>query len=333
LSLVLVFLLTMGEFGAPAFLRVTVFPVATFTELTAFYNFGAATAAALPLVAVALLGLAMEQRVLRGKSFQFGRDGGREPNLLPLGRIRIPLCLLITLAVLLVVALPLGALVFRGLSLAALGEAWDRAGGSAARSLGYSAVSATALAGLDFFLAYVIHRRAVVCWRWVDAATLFLFTLPGTVIGIGLIALWNRPSTNWIYATPAILVIGYVAQYAVIGTRIILAGFAQTSSAVEEAAEVAGAGWFRRVFGILVPILGPSITMSWVVTFLFCLRDVSLPLLLAPPGYDTLTARTMTLMANGSAELIAALCLLSMSLTAVPLIVYGAARRMGSKAT
>jgi iron(III) transport system permease protein len=333
LSLVLVFLLTMGEFGAPAFLRVAVFPVATFTELTAFYNFGAAAAAALPLVAVALLGLTMEQRVLRGKTFQFGWAGGREPSLLPLGRIRIPLCLLVTLLVLFLVGLPLGALVWRGLGLAALREAWDRAGGSAARSLGYSAVSATALAGLGFFLAYLIHRRAVVCWRWVDAATLLLFTLPGSVIGIGLIALWNRPSTNWIYATPAILVIGYVAQYAVLGTRTILAGLAQTSPAVEEAAEVAGAGWFQRVFGILTPLLRPSIMMSWAVTFIFCLRDVSLPLLLAPPGHDTLTARTMTLMANGSAELIAALCLLSMSLTAVPLIVYGAARRMWSKAT
>jgi iron(III) transport system permease protein len=160
---------------------------------------------------------------------------------------------------------------------------------------------------------------------------LFLFTLPGTVIGIGLIGLWNRPSTNWIYATPAILVIGYVAQYAALGTRTILAGLAQSSLTLEEAAEVAGAGWFRRVFGIVAPLVRPAILVGWTVTFLFCLRDVSLPLLLAPAGLDTLTARTMTLMANGSAELIAALCLLSMSLTAVPLTVYGVARRLWSK--
>ena len=213
LSLVLVFLLTIGEFGAPAFLRVTVFPVASFTELTAFYNFGAATAAALPLVAVALLGLTVEERVLQGKTFQFGWVGGREPERLPLGRASTPLCLLVTLTALFLVALPLGALVWRGLGVAALREALDRAGASAARSLAYSGVSATVLSGLGFFLAYLIHRRAVACWRWVDAATLFLFTLPGTVIGIGLIALWNRPSTNWIYATPVILVTGYVAQY------------------------------------------------------------------------------------------------------------------------
>ncbi len=332
LSLVLVFLMTMGEFGAPAFLRVDVFPVASFTQFTAFYNFGAATAAALPLVVVALLGLAVEQRVLREKTFQFGWGLQRDCEQVALGSARTPLFLLITLTSLVLVALPLGALVLRGLSLAVLREALDRAGASAIRTLVYSAVSATALSMLGFFLAYLIHRRAVAFWRSIDAVALFLFTLPGSVIAIGLIAVWNRPSTNWIYATPAILVTGFIAQYAALSTRTILAGFAQTSPSLEEAAEVAGAGWFRRVREILVPLAMPSILVSWAVTFLFCAREVSLALLLAPPGQDTLTARTMTLMANGSPELVAALCLLSMSLTAVPLAVYGAARTLWCKA-
>lgn len=331
LSLVLVFLLTLGEFGAPSFLRVDVFPVASFTQLTAFYNFGAATAAALPLIAVALLGLTVEQRALRGKEFQFGWEGLRNTWRLPLGRARMAAGLVVAWATLMLVAVPIGALVWRGIGIAALKEALDRAGASAARSMAYCGLSATLLAMLGFFLAYLIDRRAVVCWRWIDGGMLFLFTLPGSVIGIGLIGLWNRTWTNWIYATPAILVIGYVAQYAALGTRTILAGLAQTSPSLEEAAEVAGATWFRRVSGILAPLLGPSILLSWTVTFLFCLRDVSLPLLLAPPGHDTLTARTMTLMANGSAELVAALCLLSMSLTVVPLIVCGTARKRWSR--
>lgn len=330
LSLALVFLLTMGEFGAPAFLRFDVFPVASFTQFTAFYNFGAATAAAMPLVAVALLGLTVEQRVLRSKTFQFGW-GGQRSGLLSLGRAKTLLCLLVMLTALILVAVPLAALLWRGLGVAPLTEALDRAGASAIRSIAYSGFSATVLSVMGFFLAYLVHRRAVACWRWVDAMMLFLFTLPGTVIGIGLIGLWNRPSTNWIYATPAILVAGYVAQYAALGTRTILAGFAQTPADMEEAAEVAGAGWVRRVSGILVPLLWPSILAGWAVAFLFCLRDVSLSLLLAPAGHDTLTARTMTLMANGSPELIAALCLLLISLSAIPSAAAGAAGRFWSK--
>jgi iron(III) transport system permease protein len=331
LSLVLVFLLAMGEFGAPTFLRFDVFPVASFTQFSAFYNVGAATAAAMPLVLVALLGLVVEQRILRDRPFQF-RWASQNAGIVPLGRIRLQVFLLVAFLASVTVGVPFAGLLRRGLSYGALSDAISRAGASAIRSVVYSGASATVLAALGFLLAYIAHRRALAGWRLLDALALFLFTLPGTVIGIGLIVTWNRPSTNWIYATPAIVGIGYVAQYAALGARTSLAGFSQLAPSVEEAAEVAGAGWFERVFQILVPLLWPAILASWAVSFIFCLRDTSLPLLLAPPGYDTLTARTLTLMANGSPELIAALCLLSAALTLVPVGVLAAARRLWNRA-
>src|SRR5258708_26511673 len=63
LSLVLVFLLSMGELGAPAFLRLSVFPVASFTQSSAFYNFGAATAAATPIILLVLVRLLAGENV------------------------------------------------------------------------------------------------------------------------------------------------------------------------------------------------------------------------------------------------------------------------------
>ena len=331
LSLMLVFLLSMGEFGAPAFLRLNVFPVASFTQASAFYNFGAATAAAMPLMVVVLAGLLVAQRVLHDRTYSFRWGDDRAMERIPLGR-KTPLALLaaISLAVVLV-GMPLAGVLWRGSSIAALTDALQRAGGSAVRSLVYGGIAASALTALGFFLAYLVHRRALAGWWCVDALALFLFTLPGTIRGVGLIALWNRPSTNWIYATPAILVLGYVAQYGALSTRIIQAGFSQMSPSLEEAAEIGGAGWFRRVFGILAPVARPVLLASWAVTFVFCLRDVALPLLLAPPGGDTLTARTMTLMANGSPELVAALCVLAVGLALAPLGVLGAAWRVWSK--
>jgi len=323
LSYVLVFLLAMGEFGAPAFLRLDVFPVASFTQFTAFYNFGTATAAAVPLVIVVLVGLGLEQRMLREKSFQFGWKSQHRDGRIPLKRARSTIVVLVALGAALTVGTPIAALVWRGLNAAALQEAIDRAGESAIRSLAYAGVSATVLAVLGFFLGHLIHRRALPIWRWVNGASLFLFTLPGTVIGLGLIALWNHPSTNWVYASPVMLICGYIAQYAVLSARATVAGFEQLPLHAEEAAEVAGAAWSRRIGTILVPLLLPSILAGWTVTFLFCLRDVSLPLLLAPPGYDTLTARTMTLAANGSPELIAALCVLLIAVSLVPMGIAG----------
>ena len=80
-----------------------------------------------------------------------------------------------------------------------------------------------------------------------------------------------------------------------------------------------------------MPVARPVLVAAWAITFIFCLRDVALPLLQAPPGLDTLTARTMTLMANGSAELIAALCVLAIAAALGPLGALGVAWRVWSK--
>jgi iron(III) transport system permease protein len=182
----------------------------------------------------------------------------------------------------------------------------------------YAGVSATLLAGLGFLLGYMIQRRSLPIWRWLDDSTFFLFTLPGTVLGVGLITLWNRPSFAWLYTSPFILVIAFVAQYAALSSRIVSAGLAQIPVSFEEAAALAGATWHSSFGRILLPLLRRSMVLSWVAACIFCLREVSLPLILAPPGYDTLTARTMTLMANGAPNLIAALCLLLIAITAIP---------------
>jgi len=330
LSLVLVFLLSMGELGAPSFLRVSVFPVASFTQSAAFYNFGAATAAAVPLIGVVLLGLFISERMLHNKAYSFRWSVQQNPNRVKLAKTTsVVLLAVIALAVLLV-GMPLVGVLWRGASSAALADAIERAGASAARSLVYATISATMLCLIGFLLAYIVHRRLAASF-WLDALTLFLFTLPGGIIGIGLIGLWNRPSTNWMYASAAVLIVGFIAQYTALGMRILLAGLSQLPMSLEEAAEVAGASWFRRVFAILVPLLRPSVLAAWGVTFIFCTRDLSLPLLLAPPGGDTLTARTMTLMANGSSELVAALSLLSIALAVTPFGLLAVAWRLWSK--
>src|SRR5713101_7750809 len=89
LSLVLVFLLSMGEFGAPAFLRLSVFPVASFTQASAFYNFGAATAAAMPMIAVVLVGLLAIESVLHRKTYSFRWGGQPALGPIPLGRKKL----------------------------------------------------------------------------------------------------------------------------------------------------------------------------------------------------------------------------------------------------
>ena len=324
LSAVLVFLLTLGAFSVPSFLRYPVFPVESFMQFSAFYNFRAATAAALPLAFIAFFLLLAETWFLRKK----GRPlrpvaAGNDSSLCRFNGRHWGLLLAVSAFGLVVVFLPLCSLLVQAGGVGAYAEAFRRAGDSLVRSLAYAASGATLLVFLGFFLGYLIQSKRFCFGPVLDFMALLLFVLPGSVIGIGLIGLWNRPQTNWIYATPWIILFGYLAKYTALASRISIVQLDQIPPSMEEAAQAAGAGWFRRMTGVVLPLAWRGLAASWLVGYVFMLRDTDIAMLVYPPGHDTLPVRIFTLMANGSPELIAALCVIMVAATLVPLGLVG----------
>jgi iron(III) transport system permease protein len=324
LAAMLVFLLTLGEFSVPTFLRYDVFPVESFTEFSAFYNFGAATAAAIPLALITFLVLVLESLFLREKTYQIrpaSGDGGA--SLIKLGSLRNSWLVAVSLFCIAVVVVPLLVVVYRSFTPGAYAEAISRAGDSLLRSLAYAGIGATALTLLGFLTGYLIYTRALPVWRSIDSLTVFLVGLPSTVIGIGLIGLWNTRATAFIYATPTIILLGYLAQYTALTSRITVAALGQIPPSMEEAAEIVGAGWPRRMLWIVGPLAKRGLIAAWLVGYIFCLRDTGITMLVYPPGRDTLPVRTFTLMANGSVGLIAALSVVMIAATLLPLGLFG----------
>jgi len=319
LAAILVFLLSFGEFSVPNFLRYDVFPVESFTQFSAFYNFRAATAAAVPLAAVTLILLFAEAVFLRERTYQLRPASEAEHlPLMGLGAGRRWLLTAVAVAGFVLVIVPVAALVIQSAGLDAYAEALSRAGGSLLRSLVYAVIGATFLSLLGFVTGYLIQTKTLKFWRSVDSLTIFLFALPGTVIGIGLISLWNTPWTNFIYGTPAIIILGYLAKYTALTSRISVTQLAQIPPAMEEAARIAGAGWFRRMVFIVAPLARRGLLAGWLVGYIFSLRDTGITMLVYPAGHETLPVRIFTLMANGSPQLIAALCVVMITATLLP---------------
>jgi iron(III) transport system permease protein len=319
LSAILVFLLTFGEFSVPNFLRYEVFPVESFTQFSAFYNFKAATAAALPLAGVTLILLFGEAFFLRDKTYRLHPlPESKKPLSLSLGKYRYIALFAVTVPVFLLVIIPLGVLLIQAGNTEIYSEAAQRAGGSILRSIGFAAAGATLLTILGFFTGYLIQTRTFKLWRSVDTLTIFLFALPGTVTGIGLISLWNTSWSNFIYATPLIILLGYTAKYTALTSRITVTQLGQIPSSMEDAARISGAGWLRRMVYIIIPLARRGLLAGWIVGFIFSLRDTGITMLVYPPGYDTLPIRIMTLMANGSPRLIAALSIIMIIITLLP---------------
>jgi iron(III) transport system permease protein len=315
-SLVLVFLLAMGELSVPSFLRYPTLPVLSFTQFAASYNFGAATAAAVPLAAIAFLGILVESAFLRDRDYTFRSTG--QTLFISLRHWKSPLAALMAALCFALVILPLSALFADAFTPAAMHEAMQRAGASVVRSVMYSAVAATILMALGFLLGHFMRGGRQ---RVLSAFTLALFAIPGTVLSIGLVRLWNTQCTWFIYATPALLILGYTAQYCAVTTRLSLAGLMLIPTSLDEAGRLSGAMWARRLFRISIPLSTRTLVCAWLAAYILCLRDVPLALMTAPPGGDPLPARILTLMANGAPPMIASLCLIMAIASLIPLVI------------
>jgi iron(III) transport system permease protein len=91
------------------------------------------------------------------------------------------------------------------------------------------------------------------------------------------------------------------------------------TTGVEEAAILSGASWLRAFTRIVVPLSSKGLAGVWLVLFILMFGDVSLAILVAPPGESNLAVRAYTLMANSPTSDVAKVALVHIALTIVSL--------------
>jgi iron(III) transport system permease protein len=78
-------------------------------------------------------------------------------------------------------------------------------------------------------------------------------------------------------------------------SRAGLAAMMQLGKEPEEAAQVAGAGWLKRMVSVVVPIQKGSLTTGILLPFISGMKGLSLFVILAVPSTDVLTTYSLRL--------------------------------------
>ena len=319
----IIFVLALSEFGVPGLLRVRVFTTEVFTAFAALYDFGAGVALAAPMLAAALLaGVAV--KIIIGERLLATRRSAHAGLSLPLSRWRVPALFGLALIVFVSALLPLAALLLEAGGVGHIASAARSSGEAVTNSLLLAAASATLIVALGLVLGYGRARARTRFRGLYDLAFLIIFAVPSTVVGVGIIGLWNRPGLpGEIYASPVIVVVAYLARFVPVAALILAAGARQVPAAFEEAAEVSGAGWPRTFARIVLPNMRASVAAAWVVAFIFAFGELGATVLVAPPGESTLPVRVYTLIANSPPSEVAALALTQVVILLAPLAFLG----------
>jgi iron(III) transport system permease protein len=152
-----------------------------------------------------------------------------------------------------------------------------------------------------------------------------VFAVPSTIVGVGLIGLWNRPGVlGAVYGTDTMFLLAYLARFVPVATLALAASTRYVPVSHEEAAAVSGAGWLRTMSHIVLPQIRLALVAAWVIAFVLSFGELGVSVLIAPPGEATLPIRIYTIIANTPPSHVAVLALLQTAVIFTPLVVLGA---------
>jgi len=166
------------------------------------------------------------------------------------------------------------------------GDALSALGTSLSLVLGAACI--TGLLGL--LAAWLVVVQKIKGHGLVDALSLMPAALPGVVVGVGLILLWNQPF--WPvspYNSWAILLLSYCCLLLPWPVRYVGSALRQLGGNLEPAARVHGASALQALRFIVLPLVSPAMLAAMLMVFAIASRELVTSLLLAPAGTQTVS--------------------------------------------
>ena len=338
------FVSSIGNFGIPAILGIpaSIYTLSTLI-FTKFSNFGPRTFGDIAVLStmiavIAVAGLAVQGRALKGRDYRvIGISGATAA--FSLGRWRY-LALPVLCAILFVMlvapflALVAGALVpaygvpltFKTASLNAFTEILFRQSitrTAFSNSLFLAGMTALGLLFVTVLTAYALTRRKDALSRIVGGMIEIPYALPGIIIAVCFILVFAAPLpilNVTLYGTIWIILLAYFSAYFAVSLKPVMSAFLQLDPALEEAARLSGAGFFRRLIDIIVPLIAPAAGASVILVFLIACNELTVSALLWSAGTQTLGVVIYNLDDGGSADLASAMSVIVIAMVAIMMV-------------
>ena len=283
------------------------------------------------LIIAAGLILYIQNLVLKAGRFQVIAGKSMRPMLLKLRGLKIPLLLFSILYIFITVILPTATIFLVG-SLKTYGVSftlenmsltnlkyilfqWKMTKDAIWNSLYLSLGAAFVTMIVGTLISYTIVKIKVRGRFILEFLGLLPFSVPGTVIAIGVILMWSGKFGINLYNTAWIIFIAYIARYMAFSLKSNSAALEQVSDSLEEAARACGATHWQSLKDIVIPLIKPGMVAAFFLIFLPALRELTTSILLYGPTTRTIGVAIYAL--NEDGETVYAATLASVALVII----------------
>ena len=297
----LVFVAAMSCYGIPSIIGAPGKVHTVTTRIIEYNGLGAqgisdATGLAVFLMALAILILYLSDFVVARKQYITVSGKSTRPNIVDLGKWRIPLTVLVSLFAIIVVLIPFATIMTTSFKIDVGKSLFDPENFTLTQwqtifsrsetmsclknSLIFGVVTATVGIVVACTMSYLLQRTKIRGRKLPD----FLITLgsgtPSVVIALGLIMTMKGDFGVNIYNTAYIMIVAYLIKYLMMGMRTVVSAMSQIHVSLEECSQISGASWTRTMLKITGPLIFPSIAAGWFLIFIPSFYELSMTTLL-----------------------------------------------------
>ncbi|WP_449354744.1 ABC transporter permease [Virgibacillus natechei] len=155
---------------------------------------------------------------------------------------------------------------------------WD----SLYTSLTVSFISALLAAGIGILQGFLFARKPIPGKKLLEFLTLFGLAVPGTVMGIGYVLIFNGPPF-FLTGTVMILVLNMTFRKIGVSLEAAISKMHQIDTSMEEASNDLGAGPYKTFWKVVVPLMIPPFTAGFIYAFMTAMVSISSVVFLISP--------------------------------------------------
>ena len=331
---ILIFLETIALYGTPALIAIPAGINLAVTQLATFFEYPLrieqAAAYSMPILALTVLMLYLQRRLLARKGFVSVSGKGGERRAMDIGVWKWPLLGYSLLVSLLTVLMPLAFLL-----LASLCKAWGRGIESGnltfanyykilfeqvtvraalVNTVVYSGLTALICVGMGMGIAYATQRRITPFPSAIQLLALAPVAVPGLILAIGLYAAYAGPPLS-LYGTGALIVIAFTTRFLPIAATACAAAIRSLNPELEEAVRVLGGGRLVVLSRVVFPLLKKTLVGVFILVFVICTKELSTAVFLTGPATRVVSVLTLDLSEQGNYETLAAMGIMLVGIT------------------
>jgi iron(III) transport system permease protein len=186
-----------------------------------------------------------------------------------------------------------GPVMYAGFSLHSYQVIFHMVPRAIANTFGLTALSVVLDVLLGVLVAYLLARRRSRAHALLDSLIMLAYAIPGTVVGVGLIVVYNRPPII-LTGTWVILLVSYFIRHLPYPVRSCTAMLQQIDVRVEEASISLGVPPFRTFVKVTIPLMFPAILSGAALAWMTTIGELSSSILLYSGPWATMSVAIFT---------------------------------------